>query len=221
MKAVKSPFAKTLTAAMDARGYVPVVMPLPMQTVYAFGKTINSEMSCYVAFRYMASPKAYDVSVGVGCIEVQSDVEKALEKFSALAGGLVYSAAKSPTACVLFNADVFTKPSFGEVLPAKAEEVMTYLEVLFANAVKPIFEPVTDKEKLLHLLLRMDPPFNRFFLSRRVLFIAKLACVTQSDWAPIRAQLQKIEGSLRNDAYLEKYPGPLIEDIYAHFAEVR
>lgn len=221
MKAVTSPFAKTLTAEMAVRGYAPMAVSMPMQTVYAFERTINPEMHCYIDFRYMASPKAYDVGVGAESVELRSDVEKALEKFSALAGGLVYSAAKSPTACILFNADVFTKPSFGEVLPAKAEQVKPYLDVLFANAVKPIFEAVTDKEKLLHLLLRMDPPFNRFFLSRRVLFIAKLACVTQSDWAPIRAQLQKIEGSLRNDAYLEKYPGPLIDDIYAHFAEVR
>ena len=91
----------------------------------------------------------------------------------------------------------------------------------FANAVQPILEATADRESLLRLLLRMDAPFNRSFLSRRVLFIVKLACVTHSDWAPIRAQLKKIEGSLRNDAYLEKYSGSLIDDIYAYFVEVR
>lgn len=218
---MKSTFTRMLTTDMTARGYVPVAMPMPMQKVYAFERAINSEMSCYVAFRYMASPKAYDVSVGVGCIEVQSDVEKALERFSALAGGLAYSAATSPTACALFNADVFTKPYIGEVLQANIEQVKPYLDVLFANSVHPIFEVVTDKEKLLHLLLRMDPPFNRFFLSRRIFYIAKLACVTQSDWAPIRAQLQKVESGLRNDAHVEKYKGSLIDDVYLYFSELQ
>ncbi len=198
-----------------------MVVSMPMQTVYAFEKAINPEMHCYIAFRYMASPRAYDVTLGVESVELQPVVEQALEKFSSLAGGLAYSCATSPTARVLFNADVFTKPDIGEVLPAKAEQVKPYLNVLFVNAVQPIFEATTDLESLLRLLLRMDAPFNRSFLSRRVLFIAKLACVTQSDWAPIREQLRKIEGSLRNDAYLESYSGSLIDDVYAYFVQER
>jgi hypothetical protein len=219
VKTVKAPFARTLTTEMAARGYAPIAMSMPMQTVYAFERAINPEMRCYIAFRYMASPKAYDVSVGVGSVDLQSDVEKALEEFSALAGGLAYTSAKSSTTCVLFNADVFTKQDFGEVLQAKTEQVKPYLDVLFANAVQPIFEIVSDKKKLLHLLLRMDQPFNRFFNMRRVLFIAKLVCITKTEWTPIRDQLQKIEGALRNDAYIEKYPGPLIDDAYAYFAK--
>lgn len=220
-KTMTSPFAKTLAAEMAVRGYAPMVVSMPMQTVYAFEKAINPEMHCYIAFRYMASPRAYDVTLGVESVELQPVVEQALEKFSSLAGGLAYSCATSPTARVLFNADVFTKPDIGEVLPAKAEQVKPYLNVLFVNAVQPIFEATTDLESLLRLLLRMDAPFNRSFLSRRVLFIAKLACVTQSDWAPIREQLRKIEGSLRNDAYLESYSGSLIDDVYAYFVQER
>ncbi len=119
----------------------------------------------------------------------------------------------------MFNADVFTKPTFGEILPAKAEQLLPYLDTLFANAVRSIFEAITDRMSLLQLLLRMDSPFNRSFFSRRQLFIAKLARVTQSDWALIRASLQGSERFLRNDAYVENYPGSLIDDAYAYFAE--
>jgi hypothetical protein len=219
MKPVKSSFVKTLTAQMAERGYAPMAVSMPMQTVYAFEKAINSEMHCYVYFRYMAAPKAYDVTLGVESVQLQPAVDEALEKFSALAGGLAYTAATSPTTRVLFNADVFTKPTVGEILPAKAELVQPYLNALFASAVQPIFEAVTDREHLLRLLLRTDPPFDRMFFSRRLLFIAKLARVTQSDWVPIRASLQGIERFLRNDAYIEKYPGPLIDDAYAYFAK--
>ena len=221
MNIVKSSFVKKLTAAMADRGYTPITVSLPMQTVYAFEKVINPDMRCQIIFRYMASPKAYDVSVGVDNILIRLDVEKTLEKFSILAGGLAYSSAVSPNACILFNADVFTKSNIGEVLPAKADQVELYLNILFANAVRPIFETVTDKQKLLQLLLRTDAPFNRGFYSRRVMYIAKLACMIQSDWAPIRAQLQKIENHLRNDAHIEKYPGPLIDDIYTHFSGIK
>jgi hypothetical protein len=85
--------------------------------------------------------------------------------------------------------------------------------------VQPIFERVTDRESLLRLLLRRDRSFNRLFSSRRLLFIAKLAHETKSDWAPIRAQLPEIEEFLRSDAYIEKYPGPLIDDAYAYFSK--
>lgn len=221
MKYLKSPFAKTLTAEMAVRGYAPLAVSMPMQTVYAFEKVMNPEMRCYIVFRYMASPKAYDVTLGVESVDLQPVVESMLEKFSALAGGLVYSTATSPSARVLFNADVFTKPYIGEVLLGKSDQVKPYLDVLFTKAVQPIFEVITDRESLLRLMLRMDAPFNRSFFSRRVLFIAILACVTQSDWAPIRAQLQKIEGALRNDAYVEQYKGPLIDDIYSYVVEKR
>lgn len=216
---MKSSFAKTLTTQMVERGYLPMAVSMPMQTVYAFEKVINSEMHCYAFFRYMAAPKAYDVTLGVESVKLQSAVDEALEKFSTLAGGLAYTAATSATARLLFNADVFTKPTVGEILPAKAELVQPYLDALFKSAVQPIFEAVTDRENLLRLLLRTDPPFNRSITSRRLLFIAKLARVTHSDWAPIRAALQDIERFLRNDAYIEKYPGPLIDDAYAYFAK--
>ena len=204
---------------MAERGYTPVVVSMPMQTVYAFEKAINSEMHCYIYFRYMASPKAYDVTLGVESVQLQPTVDKALESFSALAGGIVYNAATSPTTRVLFNADVFTKSTVGETLSAKMEAISPYLDAFFTKAVKPIFEKITDQKALLKLLLRTEAPFNRSFFSRRLLFIAKLACVTQSDWAPIRAALQDIERFLRNDAYIEKYPGPLIDDAYAYFAK--
>lgn len=204
---------------MVERGYAPMAVSMPMQTVYAFEKAINSEMHCYAYFRYMAAPKAYDVTLGVESVQLQSAVDEALEKFSALAGGLAYNVATSATARLMFNADVFTKPTVGETLPAKAEQVQPYLDALFASAAQPIFEAVTDRESLLRLLLRTDPPFNRSVTSRRLLFIAKLARVTQSDWAPIRAALQDIERFLRNDAYIEKYTGPLIDDVYAYFAK--
>ena len=220
MKTVKSSFVRTLTTQMAERGYLPMAVSMPMQTVYAFEKAINSEMHCYIYFRYMAAPKAYDVTLGVESVQLQSAVDEALEKFSALAGGLVYTAATSPTTRLLFNADAFTKPTVGETLPAKVEQLQPYLDALFARAVRPIFEVVADRESLLRLLLRMDSPFDRSFFSRRLLFIAKLACVTHSDWAPIRATMQGIEGFLRNDAYIEKYPGPLIDDVYAYFAEM-
>jgi hypothetical protein len=219
MKPAKSSFVKTLTTQMVDRGYVPMAVSMPMLTVYAFEKAINSEMRCYIYFRYMASPKAYDVTLGVESVLLQPVVEEALERFSRLAGGLAYSSETSPTTRVLFNADVFTRPSFGETLPAKAELVQPYLGALFMSAVQPVFEAITDRESLLRLLLRKDPPFDRLFFSRRLLFIAKLAYVTQSDWALIRTSLQDIERFLRNDAYIEKYPGPLIDDAYAYFAE--
>lgn len=219
MTVVKSSFLKNLTAEMAARGYEPMAISIPFQQrVYAYEKAINREMHCYIDFRYMASLKAYDVCVGVGSIEVQSDVERALEYFSARAGGIPYSAATAPPSYVLFNADVFTKPDVGEVLPAKVEQMRPYLDALFSNAVRPIFEEVTDKKKLLSLLLRTDPPFNRFFLSFRVLSIVKLACTVDCDWEPIRSQLQSLEVFLRNDAYIGKYPGSLIDDIYLYFS---
>jgi hypothetical protein len=219
MKPVKSSFVKTLTALMAERGYATMAVFMPMQTVYAFEKAINSEMHCYAYFRYMAARKAYDVTLGVESVQLQPAVDEALEKFSLLAGGLAYTAATSPTTRLLFNADVFTKPTVGETLPAKVELVQPYLDALFTSAVQPIFEAVSDREQLLRLLLRTDPPFDRMFFSRRLLFIAKLARVTQSDWAPIRASLQDIERFLRNDAYIEKYPGPLIDDAYAYFGK--
>lgn len=220
MKPVKLSFVKTLTAQMADHGYAPMAVHRPFQTVYAFEKASNSDMRCYAFFRYMAALKSYDVAVGVESAQLQPAVDEALEKFSALAGGLAYNAATSATARLLFNADVFTKPTVGEILPAKAEMVQPYLDALFASAMQPIFEIVTDQKSLLRLLLRTDSPFEwyRSALSRRLLFIAKLAHVTQSDWPPIRAALQDIERFLRNDAYVEKYPGPLIDDAYAYFA---
>ena len=221
MKSVKSSFVKTLTAQMADRGYTPLVVSMPLLIVYAFDKAINSEMHCHVFFRYMAAHKAYEVTVGVESVELRPAVEEALERFSKLSpGGLAtYSVATSPTARLTFNADVFTGPIVGDELPAKAELIQQYLDALFASAVQPIFEGITDQESLLRLLLRRDQPFNRLFGFRRLLFIAKLVHETKSDWAPIRAQLQEIEKFLRNDAYIEKYPGPLIDDAYAYFAK--
>ena len=219
-KPVKSSFLKVLTTEMADRGYVPMAVSMPMQTVYAFEKAINSEMHCYVFFRYMAAPKSYSVYLGVESVRLQPAVDEALEKFSALSGGLLYTSATSMAARLLFNADVFTKPVVGETLPAKVEQLRPYLDALFTAAVHPVFEAVTDHASLLHLLLRTDSPFEWFrsALSRRLMFIAKLACETQSDWGPIRASLQSVERYLRNDAYIEKYPGPLIDDAYAYFA---
>ena len=206
---------------MADRGYAPMAVITPFKTFYAFSKAINSEMHCYMYFRYMEARKEYDIALGVESVELRPAVDEALERFSKLSlGSLVsYSLATSPTMRLMFNADVFTKPTVGETLPAKAESIQPYLDALFASAVQPIFERVTDRESLLRLLLRTDPPFNRSITSRRLLFIAKLAHLTHSDWAPIRAALQDIERFLRNDAYVEKYPGPLIDDAYAYFAK--
>jgi hypothetical protein len=220
MKALKSSFVKVLSSQMAYRGYLPMDVSMPMQTVYAFKKPTNSEMQCYIYFRYMVALKAYDITIGVESLQLQASVEKALEIFSARGGGLVFNPATSPTTRVLFNSDVFTKSAFGETLPAKVEALLPFLDALFKNAVIPIFEVVTDQKTLLKLLLRMDTPFDRSFFSRRFLFIVKLALETQSDWKSIRPKLLDVERLLRSDAYLEKYPGTLIDDAYAHFTKV-
>ena len=219
MKASKSSFLKVLTTQMFERGYVPIDVCMPLQTIYAFEKAINPEMRCYIYFRYMVSPRAYDVTLGVESVQLQPDVENALEALSSQAVGLVYKAETSPSTRVLFNADVFTKSTVGEILPAKAEIISSYLNVLFANAVEPIFEKVLNPLGLLRLLLRVDPPFDRSFFSRRAFYIAKLTHVTHSDWASIREAIRNTERFLKNDAYFQNYPGNLIDDAYAYFTD--
>lgn len=214
----KLSFKKALTLQMAARGYQPYSVISPYVSVLSFEKMINSEMKCYISFRYMPAWKAYDVIAGTESVLLQAEIEEAITDFSELGGHFVFDPKTAPTSRIQFNTDIFTKERFGDVLPSKVDSISAYLDSLFESAIMPIFECVTSREGLLRLLLRSEPPFNSSYSCRRLLFIAKLVSVTGTDWAPVKAILQSIERAYRNDAYLERYQGQLIDDVYKYFS---